>query len=139
MQKRLLDRLVIDSNVIISAALKGRFEEIAALKVIYSIEIYTCSKQISELQRSFVKLAHNLSASPAHYLKLFEELANLVEIDERFDHSPDAKDNYLFDLAYKVKSYYLVTGEKALLNMKQVNQIKVISIAELKSLLKKAL
>ena len=137
MQRRPLDKLVLDSNVIISYALKARFEEIVALKVVHGIEIYTCTKQLAELERSFIKLAHHLNSAPKHYLNLFRQLADLVEIDERFDRSPDAKDNYLFDLAYKVKSYYMVTGEKALLNMKQVNQTKIISISELKELVKK--
>jgi len=66
---------------------------------------------------------------------LFEQLANYEEIDERFDRSPDPKDNYLFDLAYQVKCDYLVAGEKVLLNMKHFNQIKIIAISELRKIL----
>jgi putative PIN family toxin of toxin-antitoxin system len=139
MQKKLPDKLVLDSNIIVSAALNAKFQEIVALKAFYKIEIYTCNKQISELERTFIKLYGRLNASPEYYITLFEQLADHVEIDERFDRSPDPKDNYLFDLAYKVKSYYVVTGEKALLNMKQVNQIKIISIVELRKILKNLL
>ena len=136
MPKKLPDKLVLDSNIIVSAALNARFREIVELRTTYNIEIYSCAKQLAELDRTFVKLAGNLKAAPEHYTRLFEQVANHVEIDERFDRSPDPKDNYLFDLAYKVKSYYLVTGERALLNMKHVNQIKVISITELRKILK---
>jgi putative PIN family toxin of toxin-antitoxin system len=136
MPKKLPDKLVLDTNIIVSAALNAKFYEIIAFKALYKIEVYTCAKQIAELERTFIKLAANLNAAPEHYTRLFEQLANRVEIDERFDRSPDPKDNYLFDLAYKVKSYYLVTGERALLNMKQVNQIKVISITDLRKILK---
>ena len=135
MPRKLPDKLILDSNVIVSSALNAKFQEIIALKTFYKIDLYTCSKQIAELKRSFAKLAGNLNASPEYYIELFEQLADDVEIDERFDRSPDPKDNYLFDLSYKVKSFYLVTGEKALLNMKQVNQIKIISIVELRTIL----
>jgi putative PIN family toxin of toxin-antitoxin system len=136
MQKRLPDRLVLDTNILVSAALNGKFQEIVSLKALYRIDIYTCRKQIAELERTFVKLADHFDTSTEHYIRIFEQLAIDVEIDERFDRSPDPNDNYLFDLAYRVKSYYLVTGEKALLNMKQINQIKIISMAEFRIILK---
>src|ERR1039457_5191009 len=136
MQKKLPDKLVIDSNIMVSAAINAKFQEIVALKTVYKIEVYTCSKQMAELERTFLKLANKLNASPEHYTRLFEQSTILAEIDERFDRSPDPKDNYLFDLAYQVKSYYLITGEKVLLNMKQVNQIKIISIAEFRKTFK---
>ena len=136
MQKKPLDKLVLDTNIIVSAAINARFYEIFELKAIYKIELYTCHKQIVELERTFTKLSSHLKSAPEYYTRLFEQVARHEEIDERFDRSPDPKDNYLFDLAYKVKSYYLVTGERALLNMKQVNQINVISLTELKRILK---
>ena len=136
MQRKLPDKLVLDTNIIISAVLNAKIQEIIALKAIYRIEIYTCHKQILELERTFVKLGNKLNAAPEHYIRLFEQLANYEEIDERFDRSPDPKDNYLFDLAYQVKCDYLVTGEKALLNMKHFNRIKIISISELRRILK---
>ena len=136
MRRRLPDKLVLDTNILVSAALNGKFQEIISLKAFYGIDLFTCKKQVAELERAFIKLADHLSAAAENYIKLFEQLAVEVEIDERFDRSPDPKDNFLFDLAYRVKSYYLVTGEKALLNMKQVNQIKIISIVELRKLLK---
>ena len=52
-----------------------------------------------------------------------KDFSQQVVIDKRFDRAPDIKDNYLFDLAYTVKSFYLITGDKPLLNMKQVNKI----------------
>ena len=136
MPKKLHDKLVLDSNIIVSSALNAKFEEIIALKVVHKIEIYTCAKQIAELERTLIKLTDKLKASPEYYTSSFEQLSNLTEIDERFDRSPDPKDNYLFDLAYQVKSYYLITGEKALLNMKQVNQIKIISMVEFRKTFK---
>jgi len=81
-------------------------------------------------------VAKKLASEPEAYISLFKEFSTLVAIDERFDRSPDPDDNYLFDLAYTVKSFYLVTQEKALLNMKQVNKIKIISFKELRQLIR---
>jgi len=64
MQRKLPDKLVLDTNVIVSAVLNAKFQEIIALKAIYRIEIYTCHKQILELERTFVKLANKLNAAP---------------------------------------------------------------------------
>jgi predicted nucleic acid-binding protein len=72
-----------------------------------------------------------------YYTRFIEDFSRSIKIDKRFDRAPDIKDNYLFDLAYTAKSFYLVTGDKPLLNMKQVNKIKIISLAELKRMLEK--
>lgn len=69
------------------------------------------------------------------YIKFFLAHAILIKIDERFDRSPDEKDNYLFDLAYTAKLNYIITGDKPLLNMKSVNKIQIISFVAYKKLL----
>ena len=60
------DRLVIDTNIIVSAAINGKFEERISLSAIHSIEIFTCAKQISELKSTFSKpsVRKFLSESP---------------------------------------------------------------------------
>lgn len=49
-----------------------------------------------------------------------------IQIDKRFDRANE-KDNYLFDLAYSVKSYYIVTGDKPLLNITRIGKVELIS------------
>jgi putative PIN family toxin of toxin-antitoxin system len=60
-------------------------------------------------------------------VEFIEDITHKVSIEKRFDRSPDANDNYLFDLAYTVKSYFLVTGDRLLLGMKQVNKTRIVS------------
>ena len=129
------DRLVLDTNTLVTAALNGKFEVITALQATHGISIFTCDKQLKEFEKTLNRVAKKLASEPEVYISLFKEFSTLVIIDERFDRSPDPDDNYLFDLAYTVKSFYLVTQEKALLNMKQVNKIKIISFRELKELI----
>jgi putative PIN family toxin of toxin-antitoxin system len=70
------------------------------------------------------------------YLNFIQSLCEVVIISKRFDRASDPDDNFLFDLAYTVKAYYLVTGERALLNMKHVNRIQIISLAEFRRLIR---
>ncbi len=139
MQSYPLDRLVLDTNVIVSAVINNQLEEIVSLAAVHQIKIYTCSKQLTEIRQTLSKpkVKKHLVAAPKVYVETFALTAEVVEIDERFDRSPDPDDNYLFDLAYTVKSHYLVTRENALLNLKQVNRIKIISMAELRKMKKK--
>ncbi|MBS1623715.1 MAG: putative toxin-antitoxin system toxin component, PIN family, partial [Bacteroidetes bacterium] len=81
------------------------------------------------------KIKRYLSSPVAIYTTFIERIATSVAIDKRFDRAPDIKDNYLFDLAYTVKAHYLVTNDHPLLNMKQVNKIKLISLADWRELI----
>ena len=88
---------------------------------------------IDVLKRPRIK--KKLSEPVVSYIRFIELVAESVIIDRRFDRSPDIKDNYLFDLAYTVKSHYLVTSDYPLLNMKQVNKIRIISMEDWKELI----
>ncbi len=131
-----IDRIVLDSNVIISFLISKKVNILTELKHYYDVEIYTCDKQINELENSFSypKLRKQLPLYK-DYINFFLAHSTLIEIDERFDRSPDLKDNYLFDLAYTAKSNFLITGDKPLLNMKSVNKIQIISYVAYKKLL----
>jgi predicted nucleic acid-binding protein len=78
MPKRKPDRVVLDTNVVVSAAISGRFSEIIALSVIEGIAIYTCSKQIQELQSTFSKtrVRKLLSSSPGKYITIYKTTAD---------------------------------------------------------------
>lgn len=131
------DKVVFDTNYYIHLILNDKIEELVYFYSDYSIEIYTCSQQIEEItdvlsRKKFSKYVK----SSQKYLDFIKKITIDSEIDERFDRAPDAKDNFLIDLCYTVKSYYLVTGDKPLLNMKSVNKINIVSITAFKKLLK---
>jgi putative PIN family toxin of toxin-antitoxin system len=127
------DRLVIDTNVVISVFLKRNYRFLVDLKYRYQSTLYTCPEQIIELQKvhKYSGIKEKLTETAGFYTDFFRDFSTEIEIDRRFDRAADPDDNYLFDLAYSVKAFYLVTGEKALLNMKQVNKIKIITLREL--------
>jgi len=137
MQSHPLDRLVLDTNVIVSAIISNTFGEVISLTAIHQIEIFTCKKHLQEIKQTLQKpkVKKYLTTSPKEFIEIFELTANLVEIDERFDRSPDPDDNYLFDLAYTIKAHYLVTNENALLGLKKVNKINIVSMVDLRKML----
>lgn len=133
------DRVVLDTNVFVSLILSRHLDELVVWNKDYKTTIYTCPELFDEL-KDVLKRTHirkNITESPSAYLRFIKTVTQQQTIDLRFDRSPDLKDNYLFDLAYTTKSHYLVTHDKPLLNMKQVNKIKVISLAEWRRLIKK--
>jgi putative PIN family toxin of toxin-antitoxin system len=133
MQKNKTDRLVLDTNVFLSFYLSGKFARLTQLPFRYSILIYTCNELNDELWRNLndKKIKKHLKDSPENVLEMIQKITLNTTIDLRFDRAADLKDNFLFDLAYSVKAYYLVTYEKALLNMKQVNGVRIIAREEL--------
>lgn len=131
------DKVVFDTNYYIHLILNDKIEELVYFYSDYSIEIYTCTRQIEEIRDvlSRKKISRYITSSQKH-IDFIQKISIETEIDERFDRAPDIKDNYLFDLCYAVKSYYLITGDKPLLNMKSVNKINILSISAYKKLLR---
>ena len=138
MQKNKTDRLVLDTNVFLSAYISGKFERIVQLPFRFGILIYTCDELNEELWRNLndKRIKKHLKDTPENIFDMIQQITLNTTIDLRFDRAADLKDNFLFDLAYSAKAYYLVTHEKALLNMKHVNKIQIISPESLFRILK---
>jgi putative PIN family toxin of toxin-antitoxin system len=131
------DKVVFDTNYYIHLIINNKVEELVYFYIDFDIQIYTCKRQIEEIKDVITrkKISKYISSSQK-YLDFIQKITIETEIDERFDRTPDIKDNYLFDLCYTVKSYYLITGDKPLLNMKFVNKINILSITAYKKLIK---
>jgi putative PIN family toxin of toxin-antitoxin system len=137
MPLRKSDRVVFDTNVIVTLLLKEHYEFFVDLKYRHETTLYTCPELLTELNHTlnYPKFKKYLNEPAKYYTQFISDFSKQITIDKRFDRSPDPDDNFLFDLAYTVKSHYLVTGEKALLNMKQVNKIQIVSLTEWKKIL----
>jgi putative PIN family toxin of toxin-antitoxin system len=131
------DRVVLDTNVFVSLILSKRLNELVEWHTDHHTAIYVCPELIDELGYVLKrqKIKKNLTEPATVYIRFIKRVTEPVIIDWRFDRSPDIKDNYLFDLSYSVKSHYIVTNDHPLLNMKQVNKIKLISLKDRKKLI----
>ena len=133
-----LDRIVLDTNIIVSLIINQNADQLADWVAEYGITLYACPELLDELSTTFAKpdVRKFLSRPVNFYIDFIRSLCEIVTISKRFDRASDPDDNFLFDLAYTVKAYYLVTGERGLLNMKQVNRIQIISLAEFRRLIR---
>ncbi|HLP50553.1 MAG TPA: putative toxin-antitoxin system toxin component, PIN family [Chitinophagales bacterium] len=126
------DKVVLDTNIFVSLIISKNLDLLVTWYKDCGVTIYVCPELIAEvkdvLSRDRIKVL--LTEPVSAYLRFIKAVTTETEIDLRFDRAPDIKDNYLFDLAYTVKSHYLVTRDKPLLNMKQVNKIKLISLSD---------
>jgi len=123
------DRVVFDTNVWLSSILKNRLDKFVSLIADYEVSVYTCPELLEEIHRNLYENAYFKKhvANPEDHLEIIKAICINRPITRRFDRAADLNDNFLFDLAFAVKSYYLVTGERGLLNMKQVNKIHIVS------------
>lgn len=134
-----IDRVVLDANFLISIIINGNLVQFSKLILENDIEIFVCAELLDEikdvLSRSKFKIKYSKSEIKNN-LEFIELISTKIIIDKRFDRAPDIKDNYLFDLCYAVKSYYLITGDKPLQNLKHVGKIEIISTTKFYKLVK---
>lgn len=132
-----LDRIVFDTNIYISFIIQNKLDKLVALVEQYDLEVFVCDELIKEIKSTLKKthikskLAHKVS----DYLEVIALISENIIIDKRFDRIIDPDDNFLIDLAYCTKSYFLITEDKLLLNHKQINKIKIINMAAFKKML----
>lgn len=105
----------------------GRAETLADFIIDNELIVYSCLELVDELttviQRD--KFDKYLKAPRENYLTLHHQLTVFTEIELIFKDSPDPDDNYLFDLALQAKADYLVTGDKKLLAVENVEAISL--------------
>ena len=130
-------RVVVDTNVFVSALLGGRcreiFEAFADLKFILIV-----SEDIAEeFRRVFLKeRLKNLSASEAEWLLAAIQLnCDLIKPDKSFNLCRDPKDNCIIEAALAADADFIVTGDKDLLVI-SLEAVPIISPREFIKILK---
>jgi len=133
-------KIVLDTNVLVSALLfKGEFS-----KLLFPLKKFILLFS-EETLNEFIKALHypkfSLTKDEIEYLLQFEILpySKIVEVTFKFDKEicPDKDDLKFLELAVSAKADYIITGDKDLLNLKEINKIKILSPKKFLSLLKK--
>jgi uncharacterized protein len=113
-------RIVIDANVIISAAFGGKPLE-AVLRAFRDHEVYISAPIVRELETVFLKLGKKI---PAEILPLIQEkilsllgFARCIPVSSQVAISRDAKDVHYLSLCKEAKADFLITGDKDLLSL----------------------
>ena len=129
-------RLVIDTNILISALLSGSSlpAHLVALWREGRFDLLTCAEQLDELMRvtRYPKIRERLT--PALAGRLIDELRNIAVVVK---HLPavtvcaDPYDNYLLAMAAAGSADFLVTGDKHdLLPLKLYEGARIITVRD---------
>jgi len=113
-------KVVIDANVIISAAFGGKPLE-AVIRAFRDHEVYLSDSIARELETVFLKLSKKI---PSERIPIVQEkirglmaFARRISVPIEVTLSRDAKDDHYLSLCKEVKADFLITGDKDLLSL----------------------
>ena len=115
-------KVVIDANVIISAAFGGKPLE-AVVRALEAHEVYLSQNIERELQGVISGLSKKLTKEQILFVQ--EKTQQLISLSKRISISTqvilsrDAKDDHYLSLCKEAKADFLVTGDKDLLSISQ--------------------
>jgi putative PIN family toxin of toxin-antitoxin system len=115
-------KIIIDANVIISAAFGGKPLE-AVVRALEDHEVYLSQTIEQELQGVISGLSKKLSKEQILFIQekiqQLLSLAKRITISTRVVLSRDAKDDHCLSLCKEAKADFLITGDKDLLSISQ--------------------
>ena len=107
-------RIVIDTNVLISAAIQPRGHPAQLLELVAARAVELCvSKEVLDEYRDVFGRAKFAGLDPnrvARLLAMIAEEATLVKPANRLAESPDESDNRFYECAAAAEADYIVTG-----------------------------
>ena len=123
-------KVVLDTNVLISAFYFEGNPKIVIKRAIEGIDILYISKEITE--EIFDVMSRTKFKTDIiyieHFIKSLEEIANTIITKRNLKNiSRDNDDNKILECALIAKVDYLITGDKDLLILKNLKTIKIIS------------
>lgn len=113
-------KVVIDANVMISAAFGGKPLE-AVGRALKEHDVFISTSILRELQGVFKRLPKKLSPEQIRYLQekvdQLMKVAHRIPVSTHLSLSRDAKDDHYLSLCKEVEADFLITGDKDLLNL----------------------
>jgi len=134
-------RLVLDTNVLVSALIKRGKPRELIFKIIEGKAQLFLSKSILE---EFAKVAYDPKITRyvgekdlIDFLKIIGSLAKLVKIRSKFKViSQDPSDDIVLRTAFDGKVDYIVSGDEHLLSLLEFRKIRIVSVSEMLDLMK---
>ncbi len=137
-----MKRIVLDTNVVVSGLLwGGRPRELLALGRTRSIQLFTSQALLSELgitllRSKFGPKLEGVGQTPDSLVAGYALLAEMVDctpLPQRV--APDPDDDWVIATALAAKADLIVTGDKPLLGVRNVGEIRIVSVTEALALL----
>ena len=111
-------KVVIDTSVYLTYAMFNKLYRLLAVIDRYELEVFVNDLLLNEIERNLESSLQTKVIKPTLIMDAIIASTNNFETIASHKHSPDPKDNFLFDLALQTNSEIIVTKEKALLNFK---------------------
>lgn len=125
--------IILDTNIIISGLIGKSIKNILDILGDPNINIYTCQIQLNEINDVFQrkKFRKYFSEDTSNFfINYFNFKAINLKLKSKVSLCRDSKDDYLLSLALDSNSQYLVTGDNDLLDLKTINNCKIITFRE---------
>ncbi len=131
-------RVVIDTNVVVSAALKDRIPEEVILFIVGNPEFEWMAS--AEIVSEYISvLGRKKFGLPGRTLqkwqKIFERQLVIVEVTERVDFPRDQGDAKFFECALTARAVYLISGDKDIAGAYKMGATTVIAVSAFKRLI----
>jgi putative PIN family toxin of toxin-antitoxin system len=131
-------RIVLDTNVYISAAILGRVcEEIVQTCRFSDLEVFISQDIIGELKDKMSKKFLWQDEQTNVFLESILEFCEVVRPDEEIHHiKDDPDDDRILECAVMTKCNFIISGDKHLLKLKSYKSIKILNPADFLLMLK---
>jgi putative PIN family toxin of toxin-antitoxin system len=120
-------RLVLDTNVIISALLFDGLPEQLLLRVLGGPHQLVLSPYIIAETSRVLETKFAVEGETLHLLQQFLGESEIVYFDPFLDVLADEPDNRILETAVKSRADYLVTGDKPLLALASYRDIQIVT------------
>lgn len=125
-------RIIIDTNLWISWLITKDFKKLDKIlldkksKLVFSQELLEEFIEVANRP----KLKKYFSKKDIHdLLDLIDEFAIFIDVVSKIDTCRDAKDNFLLSLAVDCKASFIITGDRDLLELKNIKTTEIITIS----------
>ena len=131
-----MQRIVIDTNVIVSALIQKGYPYLIVDKLVLSKKVKLClSKAVWEeyvevLNREKFSKILSFKSKAEIVLSKIEELASFFEPNLKIRAIKDVSDNKFLELAISGKVEFVITGNKNDFTMSEYKEIKIVSPKE---------
>jgi len=125
-------RIVLDTNIYISAAIIGRVcEEILKICRLSNLEVFTSKDIIIEIETKLKDKFFWNDQQIRLFIENILEFCHVVEISEKIIYlKDDPDDDKILDCALASRCIYIVSGDKHLIKLKSFRNIKILKPAE---------
>lgn len=123
-------KVFLDTNVLTSAlATRGLCHELFIV-VISDHQLISSNTVLTELQRVLTTKLKIPEVTTAGFVRMISETAQIIDSQTQLDGIPDPNDAPILAAAIEAKSSYFVTGDKALLKLKAISDLPIVSPRE---------